>query len=101
MKIVPIVLASLAVFIGLAVAFLVQKPMWLFYHRELRTGNEIISRVDAFRTSHRHLPETLQEVGFVNADKKVFYVRLSEDEYCLWFGTTLGESETYRSHHKR
>ena len=78
-----------------------QKPMWLFYYAKLRAGDRMISRIEAFRASHRYLPATLQETGYENSDEKVFYERISDNEYCLWFGTTLGESETYLSSDKK
>ena len=73
------------------------QPVWLFHWQDLRTGDQIISRVEAFRRAHKYLPETLKEVGLDNPDLKVFYRKISEDEYCVWFGTSLGESETYSS----
>jgi hypothetical protein len=103
MKTALIVLLIFAGLIGVAAMMFLQKPMWLFYWQELRIGNEIVSRVEAFQMSHRHLPETLQEVGFSAPEDldKVFYRKIDDDKYCLWFGTTLGESETYRSRVKK
>ena len=83
-----------------AVTFLWQ-PTWLFHWRDFRNGNEIISRVEAFRTSHGHLPESLQDVGMTDPDLRVFYRKTNDSEYIVWFGTTLGESETYNSSTKK
>jgi hypothetical protein len=83
--------------IGVGVAAFFKRPMWLFYSQELRTGSEIISRVKTFRRKYGKLPETLREVGYEDTQERVFYTKLSPDEYCLWFGTGLGQSETYRS----
>jgi hypothetical protein len=34
-------------------------------------------------------------------DLKVFYRKIGDNEYYVWFGTTLGESETYDSRIKK
>ena len=73
----------------------------MFHRHELRTGNEIISRVETFRVSFGRLPESLKEVELDDPDLAVFYRKISADEYCVWFGTSLGESETYSSRTKQ
>jgi hypothetical protein len=77
------------------------QPAWLFHWRDFRTGNEIVSRVEAFRTSHRRLPDTLHEIGIDDPDPRVFYRKASDAEFVVWFGTLLGESETYNSRTKQ
>jgi hypothetical protein len=77
------------------------QPVWLYHWRDFRKASEVISRVEAFRKSHRSLPETLDEVGMADPDLKVFYRRNGDTQYYVWFGTTLGESETYDSQTKR
>ena len=78
-----------------------RRPAWLFNWREFRTGNEIVSRVETFRARNGKLPENLQEIGIKDPDLNVFYRKIDSDEYCVWFGTTLGESETYNSRSKK
>jgi hypothetical protein len=74
----------------------------MFHRSELRAGNEIVARVEAFRASHGHLPEALKEVGIVDTNLKVFYRKVNDDEYWVWFGRhSLGESETYSSRKKK
>jgi hypothetical protein len=73
---------------GLALVLFLWQPVWLFHDHEFRIGDEIVSRVEAFRASHGRLPETLKEVGMDDTDLKVFYRRISDDEYIVWFGTT-------------
>ena len=101
MKTPLIILLLLAVLLGVAAMFFFSWPKWLFYHHEYSVANEMISRVEAFRAGHRSLPATEEELGFHDPDERVFYAKISNNEYCLWFGTTLGESETYWSHEKR
>jgi hypothetical protein len=89
----------MVVFGGLAL-FLYQ-PVWLFHWSDFRTGNEIVSRVEAFRARHNGaLPETLEQIGISDEDQ-VFYEKVDRHAYIVWFGTTLGESETYDSRTKK
>ena len=90
-----------AVCAGITVGLFLWQPAWLFHWHDFRTGNEIVLRVEGFRTSHGYLPDSLKEVGLEDLDLKVFYRKISDDEYCVWFGTTLGESETYSSRTKK
>ena len=99
-KIALLTLVSLGALACAGAMVCFSRPMWLFYHYELRTANQMITRVEAFQGSHRRLPEMMDEVGFEDPRDKVFYVKVSDDEYCLSFGTELGESETYWSHKK-
>ena len=36
-----------------------------------------------------------------DADLKVFYRKIGDGEYCVWFGTTLGESGIFTSRAKK
>jgi hypothetical protein len=81
--------------------FVFNKPKCIAYHYQLRTGQEFISRVEVFRTMHRRLPESSQELGFDDPKERVFYQKINNHEYCLSFGTTLGQSETYWSSRKK
>ena len=97
-------LLGLGIFFCLAIAvgLFLWEPVWLFHRGELRTGNEIIARVEAFRASHGYLPETLKELGIDDQNLDVFYRKVSDDEYLVWFGRhSVGESETYSSRIKK
>ena len=61
----------------LAIAVFLWQPVWLFHWQELRLGNEIVSRTEAFRSSHERLPECL-DVGMEDPDSRVYYDKLSE-----------------------
>ena len=78
-----------------------RRPVWLFNWQEFRKGNEIVSLVETFRTKNGRLPENLEEVGIKDPDLNVFYRKIGSNEYCVWFGTTLGESETYNSQSRK
>ena len=47
------------------------------------------------------LSESLEEIGIKDPDLNVFYRKIGPEEYCVWFGTSLGESETYNSRSKK
>ena len=97
-------ISALGIFSALAIAvgLFLWEPVWLFHRSELRAGNEIVMRVEAFRTKHGHLPDTLKEIGVDDPNLKVFYRKVSDDEYWVWFGLySLGESETYHSSTKK
>jgi hypothetical protein len=85
--------------LAIAVALFLWEPVWLFHRSELRTGNEIVARVDAFRATHGSLPETLQEIGMNDSeDLRVYYRKVSGNEYVVWFGAySVGESVTFNS----
>jgi hypothetical protein len=82
---------------GLAAYVLVWQPVWLIHWRDFRKAEDVISRVEAFRHSHGYPPETLDAVGLADPYFNVFYQRNGDKEYYVWFGITVGESETYDS----
>jgi hypothetical protein len=94
---VALLVLSVAITAGL---YLFQ-PVWLFHRADIRTAEKIISLVQAFRVRQGRLPETLDEIGFNDQNDRVFYQKINENEYCVWFGTTLGESETYYSRNNK
>jgi|SRR5579859_2330945 len=101
MKVPITILLILAVLAGATAMVFFNWPKWLFHHHEYTIANEMIPRIETFRASHHHLPATSDELGFHDPDERVFYIKVSDDEYCLSFGTTLGKSETYWSHERK
>ena len=85
----------------LAILLFLYQPVQLFHWSDFKTGNELVFRVEEFRVSHGRLPETLSDVGIDDADSRVFYRKVSDDEYRVWFGISVGESETYNSRTKK
>ena len=66
-----------------------------------KLGNEIIEKIEQFKTHEKRLPETLDEIGVpVSESGPIYYRRVGEDRYQLWYGTALGESVTYDSDRK-
>jgi len=93
--------AALVILLGTVLSIVLWQPVWLLHRQELKTGNEIVVRVESFRKGHAHLPETLKDVGMDEENLNVFYRRISNDEYIVWFGIGVGESETYNSRTKK
>jgi hypothetical protein len=83
-----------------AIYVFVGQPAWLLQRQEFRTGNKIVSLFETYRNTHGRLPEALDEIGIRDPDIRVYYQKTGNDAYMVWFGTTLGESETYNSHTK-
>src|SRR6185437_13981874 len=73
------------------------RPVWLFNWREFRAGHQIVAQVEAFRATNGRLPENLEQVGLQEINLKVFYRKISANDYIVWFGTPLGESKIYNS----
>jgi hypothetical protein len=61
----------------------------------------IISRVETYRNTQGRLPEALDEIGIGDPDVRVYYKKTGNSDYIVWFGTSLGESETYDSHTRK
>lgn len=99
-ELLPFLSIALLLTIFAALLFLFE-PVWLFHHSDFKVGKQIISRVEAFRASHGHLPDNLKDVGMTEDDLSVYYRKDGDTHYIIWFGTTLGESETYDSDTKR
>jgi len=62
-------------------------------------GNEIIQRIEAFKSNQKRLPNSLSEVGI--GEEELFYNKYDSIHYIVWYGTSLGESVTYYSDSKK
>lgn len=75
-------------------------------------GDETVAKVERYKSETGHYPANLKTISV--ASEKIFYTRCDQGQssgdpgYCetgeyyyIWFGTTLGESQTYdsRKHH--
>ena len=65
---------------------------------DVKVGEEIVQRIDAFKQKNGRLPSSLAEAG-VRSDlqSKYFYQASAGNDYQVWFGEDLGESITYDS----
>ena len=89
---------SIVMSVGIVCVFIWQ-PVRIFHWQDFRKGKAIATRIEAYRSAHGRLPDTLGEPG-MNDDDRIFYRKEENNDYVIWFGTTLGESETYDSRTK-
>jgi hypothetical protein len=65
-------------------------------------GNNIVIKIENFKTAKGKLPDKLSEAGVKEKEAgPIYYSKRTETQYILWFGTTLGESITYDSDTKK
>jgi hypothetical protein len=57
----------------------------------------VVSKVERFRKLQGRLPDRLSEVGMAENESCPCYCKTSNNSYLVWYGTSLGESETYDS----
>lgn len=66
-----------------------------------RLGDDVVSRVEAFKATHGKLPDSLSDIGIKETeDGPIYYQEISDDRYEVWYGAALGESVTYDSQTK-
>lgn len=87
----PVVVASILMFVV---------PFLGCNYSKRKASNEIVARVEQFKKSTGHLPETLPEIGFEENESCPCYCKTSSDTYIVWYGTVLGESDTFDSRTK-
>lgn len=63
-----------------------------------RQAEELIIKVEAFRTSKGYLPDSLAQLGLREIEEgPVYYRRETDTSFTVWYGRELGESRTYHS----
>lgn len=61
-------------------------------------ANKIIVKIDDFKSRNHRLPESLSEIGIVEDETgPIYYQKIDDTNYEVWFGRELGESTTYHS----
>jgi hypothetical protein len=72
---------------------------WYFVvDSDQRKGEQAIRRIEEFRQIHHQLPNSLSEIGLPELeDGPIYYHKIDNQNYCIFYGTSLGESETYDS----
>ena len=69
--------------------------------------NIIIKKIDTFQNTHSRLPsekefyKIIKKLGFKVNEGCPCFNKVSENEYNLWFGLSLGESMIYNSKTKK
>jgi hypothetical protein len=87
------------VFLALAVLTVIGITIWwLLPDSKQRKGEDAVRQIEEFRQSHHRLPSSLSEIGIEDSEADpIYYNRVDDRNYCVWYGTTLGESVTYES----
>jgi hypothetical protein len=67
-------------------------------HRDL--SDAIVLKVEDFKRANGHLPNSLREVGVEESESCPCYCKTKDNGYLVWYGTTLGHSDTYDSRTK-
>lgn len=65
----------------------------------IRQGNQIVEKIEKFRTIYGRLPSNLTDAGIPD-NGPIYYDKRNETEYVVWYGKRLGESEMYNSKEK-
>jgi hypothetical protein len=67
-----------------------------------REGDRLIHLIDQYRLQTGKLPASLAALGVAETEAgPLYYQRKDTTTYEVWFGTSLGESETYSSQTKK
>ncbi|MAS96831.1 MAG: hypothetical protein CMO55_26875 [Verrucomicrobiales bacterium] len=72
---------------------------WL-YSREFRTANNIIEKIEGFRSRHGFYPESLSAFGIEESEEGPYhYERIPDGSFQVWFGGGKGffSCQTYDS----
>jgi hypothetical protein len=71
------------------------------YGQKMKQGNNVVLRVEKFKTDKGRLPNNLTEIGIVETESgPIYYEKKTESKFILWFGKELGESMIYDSETK-
>jgi hypothetical protein len=64
---------------------------------KMELGNRAVSKVEEYRREKGRLPHSLSEAGIEADERCPCYCKTGDNSYIVWYGTTLGESNTYSS----
>lgn len=79
------------------VAALLLAPKWRQMEL-MRQSEPIHEALKAYHQKYGGYPESLDQIGIPSQEEGPIYYQHEGSSYLLWFGTRLGESQTYRSH---
>jgi hypothetical protein len=75
-----------------------------WYWQEIRTGNEVVRRVESYRLSHGgRMPETAEDVGLDEEKTRIYYGKFRDNHYEVSFlcGPGFFGREIYSSSTKK
>lgn len=63
-----------------------------------KEGDKMVKQVEEFKQQKGRLPDSVKELGMEETlEGPIYYRKIDENRYMLWFGTELGESIKYDS----
>ena len=70
------------------VIFLAISSLILFScsNSKLQQGNEIISKIEKFKSDNGRLPNNLSEIGISESENCPCYQKESDSKYIVWYG---------------
>ena len=86
--------------------FVLLFSFWYFYlrtereQRLIKDGNILIEKIEEFKEVHGRLPETISDLGMVDIDRglnTLYYNKINDSSYIVFFGQGLGESIIFNS----
>jgi hypothetical protein len=70
--------------------------------RLIKKGNDLVNKVELYKKNKGKLPASLSDLGIKETEEgPLYYQKRDSLGYKIWFGTSLGESETYYSDSKK
>src|SRR4051812_49428948 len=64
----------------------------------IKQGNLLIYRIEDYKLKTGRVPNSLKEIGINESQSlELFYLKRDSMNYIIWYGTSLGESNTYHS----
>ena len=71
---------------------------WWMPDSRMFTAKRDIARIETFRKAHGRLPNSFAEIGIQEDESgPVYYQKQDDQNYIVYFGLRLGESEVYDS----
>ena len=66
-----------------------------------KQAEHLINKIETYRIENDRIPNSLIDLGFkLNEEDEVYFEKIDEDLYTIWYGTTLGDSNVYYSKSK-
>jgi hypothetical protein len=73
--------------------------LWIFWpDPRMAEAKRDIRKIEAFQKAHGRLPNSFAEICVIEDESgPIYYKKQDDDRYIVWYGLSVGESETYDS----
>jgi hypothetical protein len=99
---------KIRIIIVFLIAILLITAVWFIwgwthvYDSKFQAAVKVIMELDTFFKNNSKYPDSLEVLGIEETlEGLIFYKKISDQEYEIWFGTTLGNSMVYNSKTKK